>query len=807
MRVPALLPVLAGLVATLPTPGAARAQRVVDDLSTPVATISDEALNRIPQGRDPWQVLKDLPAVQTTPDPGDRTFVVDGVILTDPGTDPSTIDLDRIRDIATGGFSAEYGGATGGVINIVTKSGTNTWRSATGGTSTITMTIDVPENDPPCFESSTLGGPLIKDKMWFFRPNPPRVDLTDLFFPRTKGSGVDTGRIPGCPGTDLNLHLVQIPILHPSLDRLSAAYLVGPGGDLGDPLRTGGWTTRPGWLDYTDPAGDRLTLRASFAAGLSWPATGDWEPTLRLDYSSGCGRSTLSGPEGRSIPFIDTAALRLEGPFPLPTGGVPGCDGQPDFRFQTTSPWATHQYFGADGPGRADLGGSANWRGEDTNVFSTNFYLSGLRSYVDGGFKLVPRSSDFPFEPARQGVFFLGLDGPTSVTTGRIFGEPLDLDGDGIPDTPFLQGSDFQTICPGMFWGAFRVQPGDGGGRLVPDPDAQPPDCDAVSRRGLLGDDRWLLRERLSLDLGIRYQGEITKSEIAGHAFGAPLQVKDRLWVWGSYDIPDVSRKDDRFAYVDLLRDFRVFTPGIALGAPGDPSTQREGLILDPIEIPGRPTGDATRPGKGGGAPGPPDPRVRIHLTSTGILGGGAMRVEAWSGEPGPVQIGGGFVVVEPVRLDAAARAALEAELASSGVGSVTAVADGYCLDHTLRLPSAGVVFRIAAPEVQRAFAPVARVVDAARRLRDAGLLHPDSDPADYFHSIRQWAVWSLREDLDAEGFAKAFVKETRKNFERVGRPWNTGVERVVRDLATNRWRDVTVVLEKARADTDAPDR
>ena len=40
--------------------------------------------------------------------------------------------VDEIQ-VKSSGYTAEYGGSTGGVINVVTKSGTNTWRGDAAG--------------------------------------------------------------------------------------------------------------------------------------------------------------------------------------------------------------------------------------------------------------------------------------------------------------------------------------------------------------------------------------------------------------------------------------------------------------------------------------------------------------------------------------------------------------------------------------------------------------------------------------------------------------------------------------------------
>ena len=49
-------------------------------------------------------------------------------------------------------------------------------------------------------------------------------------------------------------------------------------------------------------------------------------------------------------------------------------------------------------------------------------------------------------------------------------------------------------------------------------------------------------------------------------------------------------------------------------------------------------------------------------------------------------------------------------------------------------------------------------------------------------------------------GFEKAFVERTKKNFAAARHPWDKGVEKAVRQLAPNRFTDVTQILDRARA-------
>ena len=63
------------------------------------------------------------------------------------------------------------------------------------------------------------------------------------------------------------------------------------------------------------------------------------------------------------------------------------------------------------------------------------------------------------------------------------------------------------------------------------------------------------------------------------------------------------------------------------------------------------------------------------------------------------------------------------------------------------------------------------RVLEAARRLERQGALTPDSDPAEYVHSIRQWALWSFERKWNEKSFAKEFVQHAKKNIQAAHEP------------------------------------
>ncbi len=109
----------------------------------------------------------------------ENAFYVDGSNTTDPLTETwgTNFTFDAIQEVSfqTGGFEAEYGNATGGVVNVVTKSGGNDfsgsldWRFADEGFATEGEHFD-PDSRTFLFNDAagTIGGPIARDRAWFF---------------------------------------------------------------------------------------------------------------------------------------------------------------------------------------------------------------------------------------------------------------------------------------------------------------------------------------------------------------------------------------------------------------------------------------------------------------------------------------------------------------------------------------------------------------------------------------------------------------------------------------------------------------
>lgn len=199
---------------------------VVDVVSSDVApvdttnnsiqtTISAQKIELIPKGTGFTGLLKTVPG--TRPESrsggfsvdgasgGENVFVIDGQEVTNYRTgtlnETYNIPTQLVQEVQvkSSGFEAIYGGATGGVVSVVTRGGGNDFHGEVG------LQWEVPKfNGKPrqllqrftsadnllqsttyfspakpggtnMFPSATLGGPIVKDKMWFFGSWSPQI--------------------------------------------------------------------------------------------------------------------------------------------------------------------------------------------------------------------------------------------------------------------------------------------------------------------------------------------------------------------------------------------------------------------------------------------------------------------------------------------------------------------------------------------------------------------------------------------------------------------------------------------------------
>ncbi len=121
--------------------------------SASFANIDTELIDRLPKDRDFTALVTIAPgANQEEKAAGisidgaaasENRYIIDGIDTTDlfdgrPAKQMITDHLDEVQ-VKSSGYNAEYGGATGGVINVITKSGTNTSEAAFSLTSSMML--------------------------------------------------------------------------------------------------------------------------------------------------------------------------------------------------------------------------------------------------------------------------------------------------------------------------------------------------------------------------------------------------------------------------------------------------------------------------------------------------------------------------------------------------------------------------------------------------------------------------------------------------------------------------------------------
>ncbi len=179
-----------------------RVQIAVGENQTAVA-IGAEQIALLPKGRDFTSVVTQAPGVSNEANLGgisvdgasgsENRFVIDGVDTTNPqdGVSGQNFVTDFLEEVQvkSAGYAAEYGGSLGGVINAITKSGTNEFHGWAGAYySNNSLNGDAWSGDRPVYQESWpgyyreypnddlsriepgfgLGGPIAKDALWFY---------------------------------------------------------------------------------------------------------------------------------------------------------------------------------------------------------------------------------------------------------------------------------------------------------------------------------------------------------------------------------------------------------------------------------------------------------------------------------------------------------------------------------------------------------------------------------------------------------------------------------------------------------------
>lgn len=172
-------------------------------------SIRAEQFERLPKGRDFTSIVTQAAGANAETKAGgisidgatglENRFVVDGVDTTGPhlGTSGKRVITDNVEEVQvkSSGYEAEFGGALGGVINVITKSGTNAFLGSVGSyyhdtswdgqerpslqenaTSTAPEYVTFRKDKTRVFEpGASVGGPIMRDHLWFFASYQPSL--------------------------------------------------------------------------------------------------------------------------------------------------------------------------------------------------------------------------------------------------------------------------------------------------------------------------------------------------------------------------------------------------------------------------------------------------------------------------------------------------------------------------------------------------------------------------------------------------------------------------------------------------------
>lgn len=176
------------------------------------STVNADVIERIPKGRDFTDLIKVAPGTQIEAKSGiqidgaggsEHRYVIDGMDSTGirSGVSGQELPTDFVQEVQvkSSGYNAEFRATTGGVISAITKTGSNQWHGTSGlyfrnnsfngkprqslrlnpADASKAEYIITPDDDfyrlEPVF---TLGGPVLRDRVWFYAGYAPDLDHT-----------------------------------------------------------------------------------------------------------------------------------------------------------------------------------------------------------------------------------------------------------------------------------------------------------------------------------------------------------------------------------------------------------------------------------------------------------------------------------------------------------------------------------------------------------------------------------------------------------------------------------------------------
>lgn len=505
----------------------------IDFADTKIDTnITKEIIDALPKGTNFATLLKIAPNVRSEPVGGgfqidgasgsENVFVIDGQEVTNFATgvlfSNHNLPFELLQEvqIKSTGFEAEYGGATGGVINAVTAGGNNEWHGTFGisfkasklqgrpnlrlnrhGSDTGEFDFFQPNKDggTDFFPVGSFSGPIVKDKVWgsisyapqtfttnrpidyYTSPSPGRTVLLTENYESTRVNEYAFARIDAQPISSL---------------RVFGTFLWNPRHDTGElPGNNVG-------LNNTSPPVSQATyaLRGGRTNANNYNTGATWTPTNWVFISFRHGRSFLNE---KLASYGRQASQR----FAI-SGGSPlnPCDPS-DMTFP---------------------GGATFCRGFDTGSNGlTSFDVSTRTTYdVDVGFVGINAGGRHNIKVGYQRNELFNDVASGYTIAGRIlvyYGDTL-LNRTGIPGLP---SCDFFNINPNDSTCSVGVA------RMVRIGTQGQASSDNVA---FYAQDSWQIMNRLTINFGLRLENEVVPT------FSDPTTTNDITFGWGDKIAP-----------------------------------------------------------------------------------------------------------------------------------------------------------------------------------------------------------------------------------------------------------------------------
>lgn len=479
--------------------------------SKTVTNISQEFIENTPKGRNVHSVLRVAPGVRFEPKAGnegvggisidgasgaENAYIIDGVEVTDVRkgqlrrADSIPFEFVREVQVKSGGFEAEFGGATGGVVNVVTRSGSDEfhgevaysqtgsglnsnvrgfWQASPSNAAVGEFFRQREDDYRAAYPGFSLSGPIVKQRLNFFTSYFPEFIRTTRTLNRPGGAQSFQQNVTRHYG------IGRLDYAPSSKMQLNASYLWTPTKVTG---------TLPVADDRVAPS-PGLDQRGGYTPSNSFSSAWTYTPTSKLILSARYGYK-----------YLNDKGSTLNGNY-IATGGSYGISGSPFIFYRTGSGSQTNP------PVPDQFAGANNFQNVASTLLTQKDITSRHNLYLDATY--VARF--FGGQHALKGGYSLnrlGNDVEQNYTNGRFdifWGEGFTR-GTGIVNQRGTYGY--------YIW--------EDGVRLK--------GVTSSRNQGFYIQDSWQAHPRLTLNLGVRFENEFLPSflgEINGIAQQPPI--------------------------------------------------------------------------------------------------------------------------------------------------------------------------------------------------------------------------------------------------------------------------------------------